>query len=176
VSFPVRLLFSLTVLAALMFMSGPASAQSGCPQFPQVSWWGNTTHTGVRNYVKKKHRGDWKPYISKWENQLRIMRSIQGRGKGAVIRNKGITLKGAALGAYIGKIDERIKVTRCLAREDETKGRSVATQKESLSVSPSVPPADTPATEPPADPAAKSDEKQAETPARKAKAPAKKTK
>jgi len=124
-----KLFLPLFVFWAFFLVAERAAAQSGCPQFPQVSWWGNTSHQGVRNFVKKRHKGDWKPYIEKWEGQLKTMRSIHGRGKGAVIRSKGITLKGAALGAYVSKIDERIKVTRCLAREDEQEGRSIVTQQ-----------------------------------------------
>jgi len=123
-----------TILAALALglllaagsagISGPAaaaeekvrqSAQAQCAAFPKVAWWGAMSHDRVVRYVNRKHKGDWNRYIAKWEKQLKIMTDIYDRDSTAVIRKRGVSLRGESLGDYISQIVDRISVTRCLA-------------------------------------------------------------
>lgn len=92
------------------------SGGKACEPFPKVAWWGKISHKRVRRYVEKKHKGNWKPYIKKWERQLKTMSSIQDRGGSAVIKKMSIILKGPALEAYIKKIEQRLSITRCLSQ------------------------------------------------------------
>ncbi|MDA0305260.1 MAG: hypothetical protein O3B76_03105 [Proteobacteria bacterium] len=95
----------------------PASAavsQKKCDAFPQVAWWTFKSHDRVANYVNRKHKGDWVPYIKKWNGRLKGLQDIYSRGSSAVTKT-GNTLKGPSLAAYIKKMQARIDVTRCLA-------------------------------------------------------------
>ncbi len=106
---------AIGVLMATAVFPGPASAQSQCAAFPEVSWWGKMSHERVTRYVNRRHNGDWNSYVKKWEGRLSSMRGLRAHNGSAVIKRNGVTLKGASLDAYIEKIEKRVRVTRCLA-------------------------------------------------------------
>ena len=99
-------------LALMIGLSGAANAQ--CKSFPEVAWW-KASPTKVTKYVGRKHGGDWSAYILKWERYQQRMEDISARGSAAVVKSHGVKLKDQALVDYIGKIKDRIAVTRCLA-------------------------------------------------------------
>jgi len=129
-----KALFLAIFSFAVLSLAGPSMAQSaaknGCANFPEVAWWGNMTHDRVVRYVSRRHKGDWKKYVKKWEKQLSTMEAIHGRGSTAVIKKRGITLKGPALAEYIEKIEERVAITRCLAAAEQFNDFSTAAGKE----------------------------------------------
>ena len=104
-----------------------------CPPIPEISWWGNVDHQAVIAYVDRKHGGDWKPYVAKWESHLEKMTGLFDKRKGAAIPRSRVDLEkgeiqreGAAvgekvilghedLGLYIGQLVQRTAVHRCLA-------------------------------------------------------------
>lgn len=110
------------VLTLVVALAGESKA--ACANFPDVSWWGNISHERISRYVQRKHDGDWIPYIAKWERQLAKVKDVYDRDSRIVIRKRGITLQGDALGDYITKIVERIDVTRCLAGNFLKRSRS----------------------------------------------------
>ncbi|MEE8393997.1 MAG: hypothetical protein V3R66_06595 [Rhodospirillales bacterium] len=107
------LIFGGAAAGVFIFFSGMANA--GCPDFPDVSWWGNLTHDKAARYVEDKHDGDWSSYISKWEGQYEKLSDIHRRGSSISIRSKGVRLSGVELAAYLEMIEQRISVSRCLA-------------------------------------------------------------
>lgn len=91
---------------------------SKCPTPPNVSWWVNTTHFSMVQYVNNKHRGDWNPYLDTWVNQYNKLRDVYGRN--STVRTKdGTRLSGEILKEHIGKIETRISVIRCLSQESK---------------------------------------------------------
>ncbi len=87
-----------------------------CRPFPKVAWWKFKSHASVTGYVYRKYRGNWRAYIASWSRRLSKLRDIHDRGSSAVT-NTGELLKGPRLAAYIGKMQTRISVTRCLAEK-----------------------------------------------------------
>jgi hypothetical protein len=100
----------------LAIAAGDARA-AACGDFPKVSWWGNMTHAGVASYVDKWHKGNWTPYVQKWEAQLEKLRDIHGRGSAVVVSSDKIRLEGDGLKLYIDQVQERVDVTKCLAEQ-----------------------------------------------------------
>ncbi|OHC73293.1 MAG: hypothetical protein A3G18_11910 [Rhodospirillales bacterium RIFCSPLOWO2_12_FULL_58_28] len=114
------------VIAAPVYAMSSFSAMAAeCAEFPQVDWWGPMSHERVTTYVKVKHKGDWADYTEKWERQLALAQGAGGKGTSLVTPN-GATIAGPALSEYIGKLQKRIDVTKCLAEEDK-KGGAAAT-------------------------------------------------
>jgi len=89
-------------------------SKNKCPAFPRVAWWTFKSHDRVADYVNRKHKGNWAPYIKKWNGRLKSLQDIYSRDSSAVTKT-GNTLKGPSLAAYIKKMQDRIDVTRCLA-------------------------------------------------------------
>ena len=124
-----------TSATVFTFKDGLAAEKSRCPQIPKVSWWSNTSHKKLIEYVNRKHGGNWSLYIATWEKHLnRVINAFEqgkgvvvpkskaglGRGevqrKGAVKEDK-IVLAYEDLGLYIPKIVQRTAVHLCLANE-----------------------------------------------------------
>ena len=105
----------MIVSAALAVVPGAALAE--CPSYPDVPWWGAMSHEKTIRYVDTKHKGYWTHYVAKWKGQLAKVEMIRGLGGSIVFEKQGITLKGDALGVYIGKLKQRVSVIRCLAEE-----------------------------------------------------------
>lgn len=104
--------------AFLVFaMSGEAARAAECPAVPEVAWWNKVSHDSLRKYVARKHKGDWAPYIAKWEKQKTKLQAIYDKGSAVVVTKDKIKLEGERLDKYIGQVNERIEMTRCLSRE-----------------------------------------------------------
>lgn len=95
-----------------------AKADSGnrvqCGTLPDVAWWELKTHEVILDYVSRRYRGDWQPYIAKWSGKLDRLQDIYNRGGTATTRT-GIRLRGRELRAYLEQMRTRASVIRCLA-------------------------------------------------------------
>jgi CheY-like chemotaxis protein len=87
-----------------------------CAAIPKVDWWSNKSHVSIRNYVNRRHTGDWKPYIDSWDRRLDKLVDILSRGSKAVA-SSGVILSGEKLEVYIGQVKKRISVIKCLSKE-----------------------------------------------------------
>lgn len=109
--------FQIAAVAAVAaVMAIPVSAEETCDPLPDVAWWGKLTHQKIIRYVDRKHDGDWKPYLRKWERQLDKVEDIHRRESRIVIRKSGLVVGGKDLVTYLDKIRTRLDVTHCLAR------------------------------------------------------------
>ncbi len=105
-------------LAVLVFSAGFApEAAAGCDPFPRIQLWKSLSHDTVRQQVKNTYDGDWRAYIARLERYEGKLRGIRARGAAAVVtwNSKKIRLKGDAIEIFLGQVDRRLKVTRCLA-------------------------------------------------------------
>ena len=95
-----------------------AKADSGnqvqCGTVPDVAWWDFKTHEVIVDYVSRRYRGDWRPYIAKWSGKLGRLQDTYDRGGTATTRT-GIRLRGRELRAYLEQMRTRVSVIRCLA-------------------------------------------------------------
>ena len=89
---------------------------AGCPDLPDVAWW-RTTRIKIVNYVDLKYRGNWVPYIQKWEDYKQKMQGILASNGTAVVKSRNIRLHGDKLAAHIQEIERRLEVTQCLKRK-----------------------------------------------------------
>ena len=120
-----RKFFVAAAAAFFVFvMSDQAVRAAECPAVPDVAWWKNVSHDSLRKYVARKHEGDWAPYIAKWERQKTKLQEIYDRGSAVVVTKDKIKLEGERLDKYIGQVDERIEMTRCLSRESTASGKA----------------------------------------------------
>lgn len=103
--------------AALVFALFTSQAKAECPAFPQVAWWGKLNHENVKNYVLKKHGGEWADYLDKWKRQLASVKAIHDKGQGIKIPKTKQVIKGEALSDYIDKLALRVEVNQCLSQE-----------------------------------------------------------
>lgn len=99
------------------FMALPGQPKVKCKDFPQIAWWRNNTHQETINYVNLRHKGDWDDYIHKWQRHLDKIANAFVAGKKALIKAANVVLSNEGYIDYIGKIEERISVIQCLARE-----------------------------------------------------------
>lgn len=90
-----------------------AEKVAGCPKLPNVTWW-RTTRIKIVKYVDLKYRGNWIPYIEKWEAYKRKMQAILANNGTALVKSRNISLHGKKLEFHIREIDQRLKVTKCL--------------------------------------------------------------
>ena len=86
---------------------------ASCPDLPNVIWW-KTTRIKIVNYVDFKYRGNWVPYIQKWETYKRKMQGILDSDGTALVRSRNIRLHGDELADHIQEIERRLEVTQCL--------------------------------------------------------------
>lgn len=116
--------FVVAVAVTVMGYSLPGMAETACPSFPKVSFWGKLTHDSTRQHVKDKLKGDWGAYLERLQRQQTTLRKIHARGSGVAIKRKGrkIRLSGKQLAKYMRYGDERLAVVRCLAEGEETQG------------------------------------------------------
>jgi hypothetical protein len=84
-----------------------------CPELPNVTWW-KTTRIKIVEYVDFKYRGNWVPYIEKWETYKIKMQRILANNGTALVKSRNVSLHGKKLALHILKIEQRIKVTKCL--------------------------------------------------------------
>ncbi len=113
------LLSALVAALALVFSANTALAQ--CKPFPAYELWNTLSHERAKSYVKRKLKGDWTPYISHLEKQLKNIEKIVESGKGARLKHKGetVTLTGKKLLEYQQASLARLDVVQCLADEME---------------------------------------------------------
>ena len=109
-----RIIHACLLAVALTATSG--GAEAGCNAFPKVPWWGQLTHGMVIRYVRYVYRGDWGRHIRHYEEVRAKLVQIRDESGTVVIRGTDVKLSDAAIDDYIAKVDERIDVTRCLAR------------------------------------------------------------
>jgi len=112
------------VLAAAMAMPFSATAETACPAFPTINFWGDLTHDTVRQHVEAQMAGDWYAYVEQLERQQATLKNIHKRGSGAVISrdDQKIKLTGDNLARYLKFGDQRLAVIRCLANESDIAG------------------------------------------------------
>ena len=109
-------------IMAFVIASGFAGiSRAECPDYPKVRWWGKLSHAKTIRLVNKKHKGDWEPYIEKWETQVIKLEDISMRGSAIVVTKDKIRLEGEDLAAYIAKVEQRIEVIQCLAEQEASK-------------------------------------------------------
>ena len=84
-----------------------------CPALPDVAWW-QTTHDKIVRHVDHHYGGKWDPYIEKWEGYRDKMQTILDKEGTAIVKSRGVRLKGAALKKHIRHVEKRIRITRCL--------------------------------------------------------------
>ena len=89
---------------------------AGCPDLPDVTWW-RTTRIKIVNYVDLKYRGNWVPYIQKWEAYKQKMQGILASNGTALVKSRNIRLHGDNLASHIQEIERRLDVTKCLKRK-----------------------------------------------------------
>jgi len=116
--------FVVATAVAVAAFSLPAFAQSDCPTFPQITFWGEMTHVSVRQHVEDKWAGDWVGYLNQLQRQQTTLTKIHQRDSGAVIKRKGkkIRLAGDQLEKYLKFAQRRISVVQCLAEMEEATG------------------------------------------------------
>jgi hypothetical protein len=109
-------LISLKAVQAADRTEDIASRASSCPALPDVVWW-KTSHVKIVKYVDRKYRGNWTPYIVRWENYRSKMQDILERNGTALVKSRDIRLRGRQLAEHIVQIEQRLTVTRCLKRK-----------------------------------------------------------
>lgn len=126
VTIPRLFLLGLTVLVLVVGYVPKASAT--CGPFPRIPLWKSLSHDFVRQQVEDTYDGDWQTYIAKLERYEDKLRGIRKRGTAAVVtwESRKIRLKGEAIDIFLGQVDRRIAVTRCLAGNDDIANFSTA--------------------------------------------------
>lgn len=122
-----RIFLSFIVALSLTFIASAADA--ACPRVPDNSVWGQVGAGAIARYVEQAHKGDWTPYVQKWESRLTQIEDIQKRGAMLVFHDTNQWLRGETLANYVDDVRLRVAVTRCLARaalQQETPGEAVA--------------------------------------------------
>lgn len=119
----------LLELSVLVLVAGYVpKASAACGPFPRIPLWESLSHDLVRQQVEDAYDGDWQTYIAKLERYEDKLRSIRKRGTAAIVTwdDRKIRLKGAAIGIFLGQVDRRLEVTRCLAEGDDIANFSTA--------------------------------------------------
>ena len=73
---------------------------ASCPALPEVAWW-ETTHDKIVQHVEKHYSRQWDPYIEKWKTYRDKMLSIFDKKGTAIVKYKGVRLKGLTLQNHI---------------------------------------------------------------------------
>jgi len=111
-------LFYRTLIFSTFFISSLITrneADAGCPPLPDVEWWGTLTHASIVARVMKDHDGDWDAYIAKWDGQHKKIEKIYFNDGAVTIKKDDTKLSGPELETYVGHIEKRVDITRCLA-------------------------------------------------------------
>ena len=106
----------LVMLAGTMITTTQPNNEAqaaSCPDLPEVAWW-KTNHDKIVDYVEQRYRGKWEPYLQKWRDYRNKMRAIHEKDGTAIVKSRGIRLRGATLRKHIGDVEKRILVTQCL--------------------------------------------------------------
>jgi len=113
-----KLCKTLVFGAILLFLAAPRAHADikQCELFPAVPWWGNLTHERVIAYVARRHKGDWKSYIDKWDKQADKVEDIYSRGSAIRVTKDKIKVSGEKLRQYVRLLKKRATINRCLAK------------------------------------------------------------
>ncbi len=106
----------MVMLAGTMIMTTQPNYEAqaaSCPDLPEVAWW-KTNHDKIVDYVEQRYEGKWEPYLDKWRDYRNKMRAIHAKDGTAIVKSRGIRLRGANLEKHIGDVEKRILVTQCL--------------------------------------------------------------
>ena len=107
--------FSQEICAGVKSHGTMAAKVAACPELPNVHWW-RTTRIKIVEYVDFKYKGNWTPYIKKWQNYKLKMQQILNENGTALVKAKNIMLSGKTLAIHIGEIEKRLEVKRCLEK------------------------------------------------------------
>jgi hypothetical protein len=113
--FAITLIISIGALALVSFSSPSSARNLNCNQLPQVAWW-HSTHEKVTATVDKRYKGNWDRYILRWMTYLDRMQDLYDTGSIAVVKSRGLRLKGKQLADHISDIRVRISVLNCLKK------------------------------------------------------------
>ena len=106
----------MVMLAGTMIMTTQPNNEAqaaSCPDLPEVAWW-KTNHDKIVDYVEHRYEGKWEPYLDKWRDYRNQMRAIHEKDGTAIVKSRGIRLRGATLKKHISDVEKRILVTQCL--------------------------------------------------------------
>ena len=106
------------ITGTMIFTTQPnnEAKAASCPDLPKVAWW-KTNHDKIVKYVDQRYDGKWEPYLNKWRHYKNKMQAIHAKDGTAIVKSRGIRLKGDNLKKHIGDVEKRILVTQCLQRK-----------------------------------------------------------
>ena len=103
-----------TLFAGFLFvtslMDNKAHA-AACPGLPDVAWW-KSSHEKIVQHVDQHFHGKWDIYINRWKDYRDKMRLILREDGTAIVRSRGVKLKGASLELHIRNNETRIRITK----------------------------------------------------------------
>ena len=106
----------MVMIAGYMIISATPNneAQAAtCPALPIVSWW-KTSHDMIVQHVDQQYNGQWDFYIAKWRSYRDKMKIILHKEGTAIVKSRGVRLKGKSLEKHISDVEQRIRITLCL--------------------------------------------------------------
>ena len=110
----IAVVLSIALMLSSVAVSNNIYAQArACPDLPVVPWW-KTNHNKITEHVEHYYNGKWDIYIDKWVQYRERLIQIHESGGIAIIKTKGVKLKGEFLKEHISKVDKRIRITQCL--------------------------------------------------------------
>ena len=92
-----------------------------CRPIPEVSWWGDLNHDGIKILVKRKFGNDWKRYIAFWDEEMIALMASFNLGQEATVNKLGLALSNEELGLYVSKVAGMLAVLHCLADDARAK-------------------------------------------------------
>ena len=113
------------LLVAFSVGLSPAAAQpkKTCGLFPHVSWWGDMTHESVRNVVRDRYVGDWRPVIDGLTQQMSTLQMLKEQGRPYAVPNTTRQLGGDQLTVYLDQVRLTLSILYCL-RDNDMAGRA----------------------------------------------------
>jgi len=110
-------LFSLIAYSSLVISPNSAAAAK-CNKLPDVEWW-SKTHAKVITTVERRYQGNWQRYIERWQSYRDRMQILFANNSVAVVKSRGIRMRGKQLQDHIKDINARLDVLHCLKKESE---------------------------------------------------------
>ena len=112
------------LLAVLAVGSSPAATQAkkACAPFPPVAWWGEMTHESVRNVVRDRYVGDWRPVIDSLSQQMSALQMLKDQGRPYAVPNSTRQLGGDQLVVYLDQVRLTLSILYCLRDQDMARG------------------------------------------------------
>ena len=106
----------MAVIAVYLMISAIPNKEAhaaACPGLPDVAWW-KTNHANIVQYVNQHYNGRWDSYIAKWRSYRDKMKAIHDKKGTAIVKSRGVRLKGKSLEKHISDVEKRIFITHCL--------------------------------------------------------------